>query len=97
MLRGFTAIKRIRHYGVLASACKRVKLDAARAALQMPAPNRQAQVSARDLMTRVARMDVQQCPCCKQGRLRCVATMLGQRYLPAPGQMMALSSNRGPP
>ena len=34
-----TGIKRIRHYGVLASACKAVKLDAARQALQMPAVN----------------------------------------------------------
>lgn len=34
-----TGIKRIRHYGVLASACKAVKLDAARLALQMPAIN----------------------------------------------------------
>ncbi len=92
-----TGIKRIRHYGVLASACKGVKLDAARVALQMPASNRKAQESARDFMARVAHMDVQQCPCCKQGRLRCVATLMGQRRLPVPGQMMALPANRGPP
>ena len=32
-------IKRIRHYGLLASGCKAVKLAQARQALQMPAPN----------------------------------------------------------
>ena len=32
-------IKRIRHYGVLASACKAHKLAAARRALQMPCAN----------------------------------------------------------
>src|SRR5665647_2930995 len=37
-----TGIKRIRHYGVLASACKGVKLNAARLALQMPQSNPQA-------------------------------------------------------
>ena len=92
-----TGIKRIRHYGVLASACKGVKLDAARAALQMPLPSLPALESARDFMARVARIDVQQCPCCKRGRLRCVATLLGHHHLPAPGQVLALPGNRGPP
>lgn len=32
----------IGHYGVLASSCKAVKLAAARAALQMPAPDSRA-------------------------------------------------------
>ncbi len=90
-------IKRIRHYGVLASACKGKKLDAARQALNMPLPNPQAQESARDFMARVARMDVQQCPCCQLGRLHCVATLLGSRRLPAPGCVMVLPANRGPP
>jgi len=92
-----TGIKRIRHYGVLASACKGAKLGAARAALQMPVPHEQAQESALDFMARVARRDVQQCPCCKQGRLRCVATLQGLRHLAPPGQMLALPANRGPP
>ena len=47
--------KRIRHYGVLASSCKAVKLAAARAALQMPAPNPQAMECAQAFMARVAR------------------------------------------
>ncbi len=37
-----TGFKRIRHYGVLASACKADKLSAARQALQMPALNARA-------------------------------------------------------
>src|SRR5207247_713700 len=44
-----TGIKRIRHYGVLASACKAIKLNAARLALQMPAVNPQALESAQAL------------------------------------------------
>jgi len=90
-------IKRLRHYGVLASACKGAKLDAARQALNMPRPNPQAQESARDFMARVARRDVQQCPCCTLGRLRCVATLPGSSRLPAPGGVVALPVNRGPP
>jgi len=92
-----TGIKRIRHYGVLASACKGAKLDAARQALNMPLPNPQAQESACDFMARVARIDVGQCPCCTLGRLRCVATLLGSRHLPAPGSVMPQPANRGPP
>jgi hypothetical protein len=56
-------IKRIRHYGMLASACKGVKLDAARAALQMPKPSIQAVESSRDFMARVARIDLHRCHC----------------------------------
>jgi hypothetical protein len=55
-----TGIKRIRHYGVLAAAYKGFKLNAARKALQMLALNPQASGSARDVMARVARLDVLQ-------------------------------------
>ena len=79
-----TGLKRIRHYGVLASACKGVKLPAARLALQMPPPNPQAVESAHAFMARVAQIDVLLCPCCGQGRLRVVAVLAGQRRLPAP-------------
>ena len=72
-----TGIKRIRHYGVLAAACKGKKLDAARADLQMPAPNPRAMESARDFLKRVARIDALHCPCCKTGQLRCVQTLAG--------------------
>ena len=91
-----TGIKRIRHYGVLDAACKGVKLDAARQALQMPALNPQASESARDFMARVNRLDVLQCPGCKLGRLRCVAQCAASRHLPAPGSPI-VPANRGPP
>ena len=55
-------IKSLRHYGVLACACKRDKLAAARQALQMPASNPQAMESARAFMARVGTMDVLLCP-----------------------------------
>ena len=91
-----TGIKRIRHYGVLASSCKRVKLDAARLALQMPAISSQALESAQAFMARVTKMDVVLCPCCRIGRLHITATLQGQGQLPAPGAT-ALKHNRGPP
>lgn len=50
-----TGIKRIRHYEVLASACKAAKLGAARAALQMPVPHEQAKEPTLEFMARVAR------------------------------------------
>lgn len=91
-------IKRIRHYGVLAAACKGQKLDAARRDLQMPIPNWQAIESARDFLQRVARIDAQQCPCCECGRLRCVQTVAAPRWLPAPGtSIRPRQHNRGPP
>ena len=72
-----TGIKRIRHFGVLASACKGVKLRAARMALQMPVPNPQAIESAKAFMARVARIDVLLCPVCRQGRLHITAVLAG--------------------
>lgn len=91
-----TGIKRIRHYGVLASACKTVKLSAARLALQMPAVHAQAMESAQGFMARVARMDVGLCPCCKLGRLRIASVLAGQARLPAPASTV-LPQSRGPP
>ena len=89
-------IKRIRHYGVLASACKADKLAQARLALRMPPPNPKAQESAQEFMARVARLEVMLCPCCKAQALRVVATLAGRRHLPAPGAM-AMPQPRGPP
>ena len=91
-----TGIKRIRHYGVLASACKGVKLPAARLALQMPAPNPQAMESAQGFLARVAKMDAGLCPCCKVGRLRGVASLAGLPCLSAPG-CFGMAVCRGPP
>ena len=91
-----TGTKRLRHYGMLASACKRVKLSAARQALHMPAVNPQAVESAQAFMARVARIDVMLCPCCKVGRLHITEVLLGQARLPAPGDTV-VPQGRGPP
>jgi len=91
-----TGVKRIRHYGVLASSCKAVKLSAARLALQMPLPNPQATESAKDFMARLARIDVGLGPRCKLGRLHVTATLAGLKQLPSPA-CAVLTQNRGPP
>jgi hypothetical protein len=95
-----SGIKRIRHYGVLASACKRIKLSAARMALQMPPPNPSAVESAQAFMVRVARIDVLRCPCCQIGTLHVTAVLLGQKRLPVPAGTPVnplRRQGRGPP
>jgi hypothetical protein len=91
-----TGVKRIRHYGVLASSCKKVKLDAARLALQVLPINAHAIESAQAFMVRIAMINVLLCPCCKVGGLHVAAVMQGQTHLPAPGTTVAAKS-RGPP
>lgn len=91
-----TGLKRIRHYGVLASACKGVQLTAARQSLQMSQTSVQAIECAHDFMARVARIDVRLCPCCKVGRLQITAVSQGQARLPTPTHT-AMPANRGPP
>ena len=92
-----TGIKRIRHYGVLASACKRARLTEARTALAMPAANPKALESAADFMRRVAGVDVLRCPCCAVGRLRVVQALFGLARLPPPGTDARTIACRGPP
>ena len=92
-----SGVKRIRHYGVLAAACKTAKLEQARRALQLPQSNPQAIESARDFMARVAKIDVLRCPHCQAGRLHVVQVLMGQARLPAPGVGTAEPANRGPP
>jgi len=89
-------IKRIRHYGVLASACKAVKLGQARQALHMPVPNAMAMQCALAFMARVAGIDIDVCPTCKVGRLRVACVMPGSGHLPAPGRVLT-PNERGPP
>jgi hypothetical protein len=91
-----SGVKRIRHYGVLASSCKGKKLNAARLALQMPGINQEAQESAQAFMARVARIDVRLCPACKLGRLRTVEVLAGAKRLPTPAANV-LPQQRGPP
>ncbi len=91
-----TGIKRIRHYGILAPACKKARLGAARLALDMPVLNRQALESAQAYMLRVSKVDVSLCPCCKKGRLRILETLQGLRSLSAPASAVSAQS-LGPP
>lgn len=91
-----TGSKRIRHYGVLAASCKKVKLRAARLALQMPVINPQAIESAQAFMARIAMINVLLCPCCKVGTLRLVAVLRGSAQLPPPSAGV-LAQSRGPP
>ena len=90
-------VKRIRHYGVLASACKASRLAQARAALAMPAPNPQARESAAQFMCRVRALEIMRCPCCGLGQLRLVRTVPAPDRLPAPGATVQASGCRGPP
>jgi Putative transposase len=91
--RGF---KRIRHYGVLASACKKSRLAQAREALQMPVPNPAALESTAAFVKRTTGIDAQQCPCCGAGWLRVVQTLAGPRRLPTAGSTV-LPQGRAPP
>lgn len=87
-------IKRIRHYGVLASACKAEKLNQAKEALHMPPTGPKALESAQTFMARVAKLETKQCPCCKAGTLSVIATLAGVRTLPELGTS---PRPRGPP
>lgn len=91
-----TGIKRIRHYGVLASSCKGAKLQAAREALHLPQVTPEAAESASEFMARVAKVDVDLCPCCAVGRLRVVQVLPSPRRLPLP-QDCASPQQRAPP
>ena len=90
-------VKRIRHYGVLANGCKKTQLARAREALHQPAPSAAARESAEAFMARVTHIKLHTCPEC-QGPLHVVATLIGQRYLPAPGhEATAAAQARAPP
>ena len=90
-------IKRIRHYGLLASACKTARLAQARQALGMPVVEAKALESAADFMRRVAKVEVLCCPRCKVGRLGVAQTLAGMARLPAPHTGMQQIACRGPP
>jgi len=86
LLPGF---KRIRHYGLLSPAMKTERLEKARAALAMPAPNPQAREDAQAFMSRVAGIEIACCPHCRIGHWRTLQVLeaqprsLGQRIDPA--------------
>ena len=79
-----SGIKRIRHYGLLAPAAKRMRLAKVRAALAMPAANPLAIESVQAFMQRVAQQDITQCPACRHGHLRAVAVLPALKHLPDP-------------
>jgi hypothetical protein len=88
-----SGFKRIRHYGLLSPARKTERLSAARQALQAPEPHPIARESVEQFMQRVAKHDIETCPCCRQGRLRVVATLMPLRRADHPMPC----NNRGPP
>ena len=90
-------IKRIRHYGLLASACKTARLAQARQALGMPVVEAKAMESAADFLRRVARVEVWCCPRCKVGRLGVIQPLAGLARLPAPHAGVQRRACRGPP
>lgn len=92
-----SGLKRIRHYGVLASSYKAFKLGAARLALEMPAIDPRVTEPVSAFMARVARFDVDRCPCCGTGRLHLSRALPGARQLPSPGTTAVWPQGRGPP
>lgn len=83
-----SGFKRIRHYGLLSPARKKLGLAAARLALDVPPPQPAVIESVADFLCRVARIEHERCPQCGVGQFRLVTTILPQRRLPTP---------RGPP
>lgn len=67
--------KRIRHYGLTASRCKKERLAACRAQLKVPPPEPTPVETPETFMQRVAGIDVHCCPACKNGRLTLVAQL----------------------
>lgn len=81
--------KRIRHYGLLGPANKAVKLEAARAALSLPAPDPVVVESVAQFLHRIERIEWSRCPHCAQGSF--VPTG------PIPSAPACLPHLRGPP
>lgn len=71
--------KRIRHYGLLAPAAKRLRLEAARRLLGMPQPNPMAIEDARAFMRRVTGLEVGRCGQCGNGRWQLVCELPADR------------------
>lgn len=76
--------KRIRHYGLLSAARKKVGLAAARAVLGVPPPEPVVIESVADFLCRVARIEQERCPNCGVGKFQVVATLLPERCRPVP-------------
>lgn len=83
-----TGFKRIRHYGLLSPARKKLGLPAARAALGAPPPQPAVIESVAAFMRRVACVEFERCTVCGTGKFRLTAPIRPQRSSP---------SSRGPP
>lgn len=70
---------RIRHYGVLGNRDRSQRLMCCRTALKLPLQAFKAAESTPALMKRLTGIDIEQCPHCRQGRLRVIATVHGPR------------------
>ncbi len=71
--------KRIRHYGLLAPACKAKRLAMARQLLAMPVATAQAREEAQAFMRRVAGLEIHCCGQCKVGRWQVVQVLAANR------------------
>ena len=79
-----SGFKRIRHYGLLSPARKKVGLAAARSALAVPPPEPAIIESVAAFLCRVARLELMCCPHCG-GQFRVTATLLPQHRKNARG------------
>ena len=75
---------RIRHYGVLGNRDRSTRLGSCRTILKMERPALQPAESTPALMKRLTGIDIEQCPHCRQGRLRVIATVYGPRHPSGP-------------
>lgn len=85
--------KRIRHYGVLAPAAKRQRLEAARALLSMPQPDAQVSEDACAFMRRIAAAEIGRCRQCAGRWLLIAACPADRRALARIPPLVC----RGPP
>lgn len=76
--------KRIRHYGILASAHKREQLARCRQALQMPAPDPAVIETVDAFLRRVAGHELARCPHCGQTAMRWMEAIAPRRTRPCP-------------
>lgn len=77
-----SGFKRIRHYGLLSPARKKVALAAARIALAMPPPQPEVIESVADFLRRVVKIEQDHCPHCGVGQFYVSKVILPARARP---------------
>ena len=70
---------RMRHYGVLGNRDRAKRLGICRTLLHVEVPPPPPPASTPALMPRLTGRDIEQCPYCRHGRLRVIATVYGPR------------------